>query len=140
MAWGKVRSQVAASQDRLECERGMRPGHSTFRRMLAIADALPVLIAYLDTNQRYLFVNHALAEWLGRPRKEILGRTMRELLGEETYRSREPMVGQRLPESGNGSLLASIILNEGSWRSNPNMCRKDRLAARSRVSSSSFRM
>jgi PAS domain S-box-containing protein len=68
------------------------PGTFDFGRMLAIADALPVLIGYLDTNQRYLFVNHALAEWLGRPRKEILGRTMRELLGEETYQSREPMV------------------------------------------------
>ena len=64
--------------------------------MLAIADALPVLIAYLDTNQRYLFVNQALADWLGRPRKEILGRTMRELLGEETYRSREPMIAAAL--------------------------------------------
>ena len=68
------------------------PGTFDFQRMLAIADALPVLIAYLDTSQRYLFVNRALADWLGRPRKEILGRTMRELLGEETYRSREPLI------------------------------------------------
>jgi PAS domain S-box-containing protein len=63
-----------------------------FRRMLAIADALPVLIAYLDTSQRYLFINKALADWFELPRKDILGRTMRDVLGEEAYRTREPMV------------------------------------------------
>ena len=67
-----------------------------FRRMLAIADALPVLIAYLDTNQRYLFINKALADWFELPRQDILGRTMREVLGEEAYRTREPMVDAAL--------------------------------------------
>ena len=86
----KIESPKAAAKPRPEEERP--PGRFDFHRMVAIADALPVLIAYLDTGQRYLFVNHALAEWLGRPRKEILGRTMRELLGEETYQSREPMI------------------------------------------------
>ena len=86
----KIESPKPAAGHRADRER--LAGTFDFNRMLSIADALPVLIAYLDTNQRYLFVNLALAEWLGRPRKEILGRTMRELLGEETYRSREPMI------------------------------------------------
>ena len=63
-----------------------------FRRMLAIADALPVLIAYLDSNQRYLFANKALADWFDLPRNEILGRKMRDVLGEDAYRSREPLI------------------------------------------------
>jgi PAS domain S-box-containing protein len=64
--------------------------------MLAIADALPVLIAYLDTQERYTFVNKALAEWFGLPRKEILGRTMREVIGDEAYRARQPMISAAL--------------------------------------------
>ena len=73
---------------------GRRDGAEVFdfNRMLSIADALPVLIAYLDTSQRYLFVNKALAEWFGLPRREILGRPMREVLGEEAYRARQPML------------------------------------------------
>ena len=63
-----------------------------FGRMLAIADALPVLIAYLDTAQRYVFVNKALADWFDLPRKEILGKPMREVLGEDAYRAREPLI------------------------------------------------
>ncbi len=68
------------------------PEALNFRRLLAIADALPVLIAYLDTDQRYLFVNRALADWFERPRREILGRTMREVLGEEAFLPREPLL------------------------------------------------
>ena len=64
--------------------------------MLAIADALPVLIAYLDTQERYTFVNKALADWFGLPRKEILGRTMREVIGDEAYRARQPMISAAL--------------------------------------------
>jgi PAS domain S-box-containing protein len=68
------------------------PGQLSFAGVLAIADALPVMIAYLDRQQRYLFVNRTLAAWLGRPRKEMLGRTMREVLGDKAYEYRRPMV------------------------------------------------
>ena len=37
--------------------------------MLAIADLLPVMIAYFDTRLRYRFINKPLAEWLERPRE-----------------------------------------------------------------------
>ena len=63
-----------------------------FRLLLSIADTLPVLIAYLDTEQRYQFINRALAEWFERPRREILGRKMPEVLGEEAYAARIPMI------------------------------------------------
>jgi PAS domain S-box-containing protein len=63
-----------------------------FRLLLSIADTLPVLIAYLDTEQRYQFINRALAEWFERPRREILGRKMREVLGEDAYSARIPMI------------------------------------------------
>src|ERR671913_2302927 len=57
------------------------PGPVDFSGVLAIADSLPVMIAYLDRGQRYMFVNRTLADWLERPRKAILGRTMEQVLG-----------------------------------------------------------
>ena len=69
-----------------------QPPAMNFRLLLSIADTLPVLIAYLDTEQRYQFINRALAEWFERPRREILGRKMREVLGEEAYTARIPMI------------------------------------------------
>ena len=80
-----TQADVANGSDRMD-----------FRRMLAISDALPILIAYLDRSQRYLFLNRALADWFERPRREILGRTMAEVLGKEAYNIRKPMVAAAL--------------------------------------------
>lgn len=67
-------------------------GGFDFAAVLSIADAIPVMIAYLDRRHRYTFVNRALADWFERPRAQILGRTVRELLGEEAYASRAPLI------------------------------------------------
>jgi PAS domain S-box-containing protein len=76
-------------------------GNLDFGAMLAIADLLPVMVGYIDAGFVYRFVNTPLAEWIGLPRKEILGRHMREILGEEPFAEREPMLkaalkGQRM--------------------------------------------
>ncbi len=64
-----------------------------FSSILAIADALPVMVAYCDASSlRYLFINRPLADWFEMPRGEILGKTMREVLGEKAYTMREPML------------------------------------------------
>ena len=68
------------------------PGPVDFPGVLAIADTLPVMIAYLDRAQRYMFLNRTLADWLERPRKSILGKTMREVVGDRAYEYRRPMV------------------------------------------------
>jgi PAS domain S-box-containing protein len=50
-----------------------------------ITDALPALISYVDLNQRYQFVNRNFEVWFCRSRNEILGKSIRELLGEAAY-------------------------------------------------------
>src|SRR5688572_1714625 len=64
--------------------------------ILALADTLPVLTAYVDREQRYRFLNKPLAEWFERPRSEILGKTLREVLGEEAYAVRAPLIAAAL--------------------------------------------
>ncbi len=64
--------------------------------MLALADVLPVMTAYIDREQRYRFLNKPLADWFERPRSEILGRTLREVLGEDAYALREPLIAAAL--------------------------------------------
>jgi len=62
-----------------------------FSQILGVADALPIMIGFIDRDERYIFVNRALADWFERPRKDILGRRMNEMLGEEDYRARKPL-------------------------------------------------
>ena len=68
------------------------PGPVDFSGVMAIADSLPVMIAYLDRDERYLFLNRTLADWFELPRKEILGRKMREVVGLKNYEFRKPML------------------------------------------------
>jgi len=71
-------------------------GRFDFTQMLAIADALPMGIAYVDGEHRYRFLNKALADFFERPRGEILGKTMEEMLGNEAMKVRRPMLADAL--------------------------------------------
>ena len=67
-------------------------GAFDFAGILAVADMLPVMVAYADKDFRYRFMNKPMADWFERPRSELLGLTMRELLGDEAWKVREPLV------------------------------------------------
>ena len=60
--------------------------------MLALADLLPVMTAYYDRDARLQFINKLFADWLEKPRHEIVGRTMAEVIGEQAFLDRKPMV------------------------------------------------
>jgi two-component system, cell cycle sensor histidine kinase and response regulator CckA len=65
-----------------------RVAHQDALEKLAIvANGIPTLIAQVDLNQRYLYVNANYAAWIGKHENEIIGATVREILGEETYRT-----------------------------------------------------
>ncbi|WP_375473765.1 AAA family ATPase [uncultured Nostoc sp.] len=59
-----------------------------------IADALPVLISYVDANRCYQFINRTYEVWFNRSRNEILGNPVRQLLGEAVYQRLEPYINQ----------------------------------------------
>ncbi len=65
-------------------------------QMLAVSDALPMGVAFVDCDRRYLFVNSTLADFFGRPRKELLGRTMDEVLGDDVMDARRPIIEEAL--------------------------------------------
>ena len=71
-------------------------GYLDFPAMLAIADMLPVMVAYFDRNFRYRFINKPFADWLCMPRKEILGKHSREIIGDKAFQERIPMIEQAL--------------------------------------------
>jgi PAS domain S-box-containing protein len=60
-----------------------------------ITDAVPALIAYIDSDQRFRFVNSAYETWFGRPRSAIVGKRLSELL-DTTYERVRPYVEHAL--------------------------------------------
>ena len=61
-----------------------------------ITDALPVLISYLDRDLVYRFANGAYQQWFGRTPDQMVGCHLREVLGEESYAERLPLVERAL--------------------------------------------
>jgi PAS domain S-box-containing protein len=64
--------------------------------MEKVVDNVPVLVAYVDAEQRYRFNNMAYERFFGLKPKQIYGKSMLELLGEAAYRSARPYVEQAL--------------------------------------------
>lgn len=62
----------------------------------SIANALPVLISFVDSEQRYRFCNRAYEVWFGRSATEIYGKYLWEALGESVYEAIRPYVQQVL--------------------------------------------
>lgn len=50
-----------------------------------LADAVPVLLAYCGTDERYRLVNSAYRGWFGRAPSDIVGMTISQLLGAPAY-------------------------------------------------------
>ncbi len=53
--------------------------------LLAIADSLPVMIAYADADERYVFANQPFADWFDIPREALLGQTIHETMTPASY-------------------------------------------------------
>jgi len=71
-------------------------GTLDFSNMLAIADILPVMVGYVDRDLRYGFVNKPLADWLDRPRKQLLGKHISEVIGEAAFAERKELYARAL--------------------------------------------
>ena len=54
-----------------------------------ITDAVPILISYIDSAQRYRFNNYTYEEWFGYSPREINGKHLKEVLGESAYQELE---------------------------------------------------
>lgn len=61
-----------------------------------VVDDLPLLVSYVDTDQRYRFNNMAYERFFGLKLKVMYGKTMLELLGEDAYRAVRPYIEQAL--------------------------------------------
>jgi PAS domain S-box-containing protein len=78
---------------RKKAEEALRDGE---RRIRLVTDAMPALIAYVDAQERYQFVNEPYRQWLDRPVTAILGRPMGDLLTPELYERRKDFVDRAL--------------------------------------------
>ncbi|HHP7231520.1 MAG TPA: PAS domain S-box protein [Xenococcaceae cyanobacterium] len=83
--WGTI---VDISQ-RIQAEKSLQRSEE---QLQLITDSLPVLIAYIDNQQRYRYNNRAYETWFGKPRSSLLGIPVKELVGETNYQKMLPYI------------------------------------------------
>lgn len=83
---------VRDASERKQAEERLRESEGQLR---LVADSLPVLIAYVDSDERFRFNNAAYGRWFN-VSGEIAGRKVAEALGDETYVAIKPYIRQAL--------------------------------------------
>ncbi|MCF5704232.1 PAS domain S-box protein [Pseudomonas syringae] len=61
-----------------------------------IINAMPILISYVDREERFRLNNAAYLDWYGLTPQELYGRTIRDVIGEEAYFLRAPYIAEAL--------------------------------------------
>jgi PAS domain S-box-containing protein len=95
---------LAARRDVLDlrrrrADRGLSQREADLRQL---ADSMPVLIASLDNQQRFVFVNRHAESWYGRGESQVIGRHVREVADEASYTQvqgylRRALAGETVP-------------------------------------------
>jgi diguanylate cyclase (GGDEF)-like protein/PAS domain S-box-containing protein len=80
-------------RERTRAESSLRESE---RRLRMIMDKTPALIGYIDSDLKYRYANGTYFEWFGKKPEELLGKSMREVLGDAAYAVREPHVREAL--------------------------------------------
>ena len=89
---GKNKGDGLATLPAAQLPPGMPPEMFTASGMLAVADLLPIMTAYVDRDEVVRFLNRPLADYLEQPREALLGRSVRAMMGDDTYRDRKPLI------------------------------------------------
>ncbi|MDB5854273.1 MAG: hypothetical protein JWR22_2314 [Herminiimonas sp.] len=92
-------------------------------RLRTIADGMPALIAYVDCDLRYKFCNRIYEDWFGKSSADVMGHTIKEVLGAELFaliadrldialRGETVMFEQRRPHKGGVQFIKIAYIPE----------------------------
>ena len=93
---GTLRGFAKIMRDRTEMKRAADAAYERGRQRNLLTDHVPVLIAQIDADRRYTFVNKPFAAHFDLHPREIVGRHVRDVLGGPAYAAVERHVDAAL--------------------------------------------
>ncbi len=84
---GGVLCTMVDNSGRVEAEHRLAASEAELRR---VTDAVPMLISYVDRDHVYRLANAQYDEWLGVAPESMIGKPVREVLGDAVYQDRRP--------------------------------------------------
>ena len=85
---GRVTGVFSLVTDRSESQLARERIEASERQLRAVTDNLPMLVTYVDADERLRFMNATFHEWLGVDLAQSIGRPLAEVVGIEHYESR----------------------------------------------------
>ncbi len=89
-AQGRVQGIVVLNVDITERKETEQALEESRARLELLTDTMPLLVAHVDRDLRYLYVNQAYADYYHTSKAEIVGRRVAEVLPPERYRQARP--------------------------------------------------
>ena len=91
--------------------------HASEDELRTITDNIPAMVAFVDCEQRYRFVNRNYERWLGLRPEQMLGRLARDIYGEALYATLQPCLERALAGETMAieHQLAGRARAEGHW-------------------------
>ncbi|MBW7469173.1 PAS domain S-box-containing protein [Pontibacter aydingkolensis] len=84
---GNVDGVVVFALEITEQVEARKAVEASAKQLRLVTDSLPVLIGYLDKEEKYRFANKAYETWFPLKSEELLGRPVREVVGEKAYQT-----------------------------------------------------
>jgi diguanylate cyclase (GGDEF)-like protein/PAS domain S-box-containing protein len=116
---GRVVGYYVVSTDINAIKRAQAEVEDKERQLRQVIDSVPTPMCYVDADQRYRYVNDAFLQYIGKPADQVLGTTVRDLLGEERFgrlagalervRAGEPVSAERLISFADGRQRWMIV-------------------------------
>jgi len=82
---GSVRGIISSSRDitaRVEAEKALRDSEE---KLHLVMNGVPALLSYVDSDERFVYVNDGYVRWHNMPKNEIIGKKVKEILAPDVY-------------------------------------------------------
>ena len=93
---GTVRRWVGMNIDIHDRKQSLLQLEASQRRLQTFADTVPPLMAIVDADERFVFVNQSYADHWQRPVEDIIGHGMKEIVSEEVYKVIAPRMAKAI--------------------------------------------
>ena len=95
-ASGGIEGAVCSFQELTERKRAEQALRDSAAELQSVINRTPFMLVRCGRDLRYRFISQAYAQWIGRPRDEVVGKTIRETLGETGFHTLHPHVAKVL--------------------------------------------
>ncbi|MGB6537870.1 MAG: PAS domain-containing protein [Xanthobacteraceae bacterium] len=91
-AGGRVEGAVCSFQEFTERKQAEEALRASEAELQSVINRTPFMLVRCSRDLRYRYVSAAYAQWLGRPREQVLGTSIAEMIGEQALQTLSPHI------------------------------------------------